>query len=353
MIRHCLLITLVCVSIAFAMKPGEVIDPEKGGIDYKMMGEYTGELETKEGKVKFAAQVIALGSGRFQAVFLNGGLPGAGWDGKTRVPVDGKLEGEKVVFKACKRPKKYMGGNPDEFSALKDNPSGGQKDYTAELADGVLAGKTDKGEKFELKKTVRKSPTLGAKPPEGAVVILPYEKGRAPSMDGLTNKDWKAMDDGCVLCITAKKGKPRGNRSVHKFGSKSFHLHVEFSSPFNPKARGQGRGNSGVFPPPGREVQVLDSFGLEGMPNECGGIYKTNPPKVNMCLPPLSWQTYEIYFTCPDDAPDGKGFYKVVHNGVVIHEKIVVGGRGDRTLSVQDHNDAIRYRNIWVAPLKK
>jgi hypothetical protein len=348
-----LIALIVTAATALAIKPGESIDPDKAGIDYRMMGEYAGVLKTGNGKVPFAAQVIALGNCHFQAVFLRGGLPGAGWDGKKRIPVNGMREGGKILFKACKKPKKYLAGNPDQFSALKDNPVEGQKDYSAQLADGVLSGKTEKGETFNLKRTVRKSSTLGAKPPLGSTVILPYKNGTPPSLDGLTNKNWKAMDDGSVLCVTAKKGKQRGNRSVHTFGSASYHLHVEFSTPFNPKARGQGRGNSGVFPPTGREMQVLDSFALEGMPNECGGIYKSHAPKVNMCFPPLSWQTYDIYYSAPADGPSCKGSYRVVHNGVVIHEKIEIGGRGvDGHLSLQDHNDAVRYRNIWVVPIE-
>ena len=123
-------------------------------------------------------------------------------------------------------------------------------------------------------------------------------------------------------------------------------MHIEFRSPFQPKARGQGRGNSGVFPPAGKEIQVLDSFGLDGMPNECGGIYKTNPPILNMCLPPLSWQTYDITYD-PGEGND-QAWYCIVHNGVTIHRELRLGRARSGPLNLQDHGNPVAYRNIWI-----
>ena len=315
------------------------IDVASAGPDWQVQGEYVGQVG---GRQKIGVQVIALGDGNFQAVFYPGGLPGAGWEGKARFPVDGKTEGAKTVFAAVKGEKKYMGGPPAEFSALKDNPAGGQKDYRAVIEAGRLTGQDDKGRPIAAERTVRKSPTLGMKPPAGATVLF----------DGTGADEWAAghMDERKLLCS--------GTASKKLFTD--FTLHLEFMTPFRPKARSQGRGNSGVYFQQRYEVQVLDSFGLEGLDNECGGIYKKGTPKVNMCLPPLTWQTYDVEFTAPV-VKDGKkisnAFATIRHNGVVIHEKLEIdgktgGAKGNEgepgPIYLQGHGNPVFYRNVWI-----
>ncbi|MEN6577855.1 MAG: DUF1080 domain-containing protein [Phycisphaerales bacterium] len=145
-----------------------------------------------------------------------------------------------------------------------------------------------------------------------------------------------------------------------------FRLHIEFRTPFMPEARGQGRGNSGVYLQGRYEIQVLDSYGLEGLDNECGGIYKVGAPMVNMCLPPLQWQTYDITFQAPRF--DGSGnktedaVVTVVHNGVTIHDRRKLpgptGGAMDDNVSepggiyLQDHGNPVQFRNIWLVETK-
>jgi len=106
---------------------------------------------------------------------------------------------------------------------------------------------------------------------------------------------------------------------------------------------------------------VLDSFGLEGVENECGALYKTRRPDVNMCYPPLSWQTYDIDFQSPRFDDEGQKLsdmrISVWHNGVLIHNNAAIpnktgAGRpeGPQPLptKIQDHRNPVMYRNIWL-----
>lgn len=130
-----------------------------------------------------------------------------------------------------------------------------------------------------------------------------------------------------------------------------------------PKETGQARGNSGVYLQDRYELQVLDSFGLKGVDNECGGIYKEASPKVNMCFPPMAWQTYDIDFTAPEFDAAGKktkpAKVTIKHNGVVIHDGLELksntpGGffktevPEPGSLYLQNHGDPVVFNNIWI-----
>lgn len=288
-------------------EPPAYTTPEAAGPALALQGEYEGD--------KLGADIIAYPD-RFHAVFFNGGLPGAGWDGGAKVEADGREENGVVKF-----------GGP----------------WPAELARGVLKGTTDKGGSFTLKRVVRRSPTEGAKPPAGAVVLF----------DGSNTDAWNngRLDDRKLLWS--------GTTSRQAF--RDFSLHCEFILPFKPAGFGQSRGNSGVYLQNRYEVQVLDSFGLKGYDNECGGLYKTAAPRVNMCFPPLQWQTYDIDFTAArfdaGGAKTANAKITVRHNGVVIHEgqelpKQTGGGKPETPdagpLQLQGHGNPVFFRNIWV-----
>ena len=142
-------------------------------------------------------------------------------------------------------------------------------------------------------------------------------------------------------------------------------LHVEFRTPLLPDQTGQNRGNSGVFLQNRYEVQILESYGLSGENNDCGGIYKLAIPRVNMCAPPLQWQTFDIEFRAARFDSDWNktedARITVYHNGVLIHENLPIpdkttGSQVTATSepdswSLQDHGNPVWFRNIWLVEL--
>ena len=288
-------------------------DPDTAPIDYKIQGEYLNEKE------KFAAQVVARGNGKFDVYFLDGGLPGAGWDLKSKkVKIEAKL-------------------NPDSSQATLAQRAGASGGGQIDAKQGTLLGVTDDGKYYMLTRVERQSPTMGAKPPEGAVILF----------DGKNADEWKeGKMAGDLLSVP----------NTTKKSFKDFKLHIEFRTPFQPTAGGQGRGNSGVYVC-GREVQVLDSFGLKGEQNECGGLYGYRAPDVNMCLPPLVWQTYEITHRAgnidPATKKQGGPTITVVHNGVVVHDNYELKGAASQgVIHLQNHGNPVVYRNVWLVEMK-
>ena len=312
-----LLLLAAFVSNGSAQQP--TLDTKQADADFPFQGEFAGAITVDGDEIKLGVQVIALGGGKFHAVGYMGGLPGDGWDGSDRREVDGELSGGAAVFKVA-------------------------GEAGAEVRDGVLTIRDASGNRIgELKKTKRKSPTEGEKPPAGAVVL--FDGTSADKFDG-------GKLDGNLLV--------QGATSKQKF--QSCKLHLEFMLSYMPTARGQGRGNSGCYAQGRYEVQILDSFGLAGENNECGGIYTVKKPDLNMCFPPLSWQTYDIDFTAAKFDDSGKktadAKMSVKHNGVVIHQDVAVPksttaaplgeGKEPGPLYLQDHGNPVRFRNIWV-----
>jgi hypothetical protein len=146
-----------------------------------------------------------------------------------------------------------------------------------------------------------------------------------------------------------------------KMPVQDFRLHLEFRLPYMPYATGQGRANSGVYIQRRYEVQILDSFGLDGVFNECGALYRQRPPELNMCLPPLSWQTYDIWFRATRWDEEGNKIENaritVLHNGIAVHDDYEIiaktgAGRPEgpeaMPIHLQDHGNPVRFRNIWI-----
>jgi len=286
--------------------------------DFSVQGEYAGK--------GIGAQVVALGGGRFDVYVLNGGLPGAGWEpGKSRSKITGERKDGRIE---C----------VDAATMI-----------TATMENGQMSLTTADGLRHQLQRIERSSPTVAAAPPANALVLF----------DGTTTEKWEngKMDNGHLQAT--------GATSKQQFGDTK--LHLEFRTPYKPLARGQKRGNSGIYHRGRWETQILDSFGLDPQDNECGGIYSIAEPRLNMCLPPLAWQTYDVEFTAAKFDAAGKRIawprINVRLNGVLIHENreltkdFTASAPISRSLDgplgpvfLQEHSNPVEFRNIWIVP---
>ena len=293
------------------------IETAKTNPDFKIQGEYEGVIES-EG-VTIGLQIIADGDGDYSAVSYLHGLPGTS---------------DKVEI--IERTKSQRADGKITFQGA---------DASGVVNDGTVHINYQGQTIATLQKQNRTSPTLGQKPPEGAIVLF---AGNQADVEHWENG---RVDSGLLL---------QGTTSKAKFGD--HHLHIEFQLPFKPEDRGQARGNSGLYLQGRYEVQMLDSFGLSGKHNECGGIYSIKAPDTNMCFPPLSWQTYDVEFTAAKYDSDGKMTahprMTVKHNGVIIHDDVELPksttaaplkpGPDDGPIFLQNHGNPVQYRNIWV-----
>lgn len=200
--------------------------------------------------------------------------------------------------------------------------------------------------------------TLGAAAPEGAVVLIGADPKTAENWTKQNGKPigW-TFEDGA---ITVKGG--TGN-ILTKQQFRDYKMHVEFRTPYMPDAKGQARGNSGVYQAGRYELQVLDSYGLESQDNDCGAIYKQYAPAVNACKKPMEWQTYDITFKSAK-VVDGKVAEKaritVYQNGkLILDDKAIEVTPGGIDMEpgkagpilLQDHGNPVSFRNMWLKPL--
>jgi hypothetical protein len=199
-------------------------------------------------------------------------------------------------------------------------------------------------------------------PPSDAIVLF-YGKDLSSweSVKG-GGAPWQVVD-GDIQCVPGS-----GNiQTKQHFGD--VQLHLEMLEPQGTQGRSQERGNSGVFLQGLYEIQVLDNYKSETYPDGmAGAIYGQYPPLVNACRPQGEWQTYDIIFHAAK-LQNGKVIkparVTAFFNGVLVQDDTdLIGPTGHQILAsypaslpgkgplqLQDHNDPVRYRNIWVREL--
>jgi 3-keto-disaccharide hydrolase len=198
-------------------------------------------------------------------------------------------------------------------------------------------------------------------PADATVLIGANGDLSAWQMDNGSPATW-AMKDGVV---STGKGRIRTKAEFT-----DFQLHVEFATPSEVKGDSQERGNSGVFLVGVFEIQVLDSYQNRTYSDgSASAMYGQYPPLVNASRPPGQWQTYDITFTAPRftqaGAVDKPAIVTVFHNGVLVHNATAFWGptahkqippykpeHAKGPLALQDHGNPVRYRNVWIRPIK-
>lgn len=294
---------------------------ESNRVDLAAQGEYRGWQQTNRSSRSLqpiGLQVIARGDGKFEATKYVGGLPGERRYRPKRYLLEGRRAGEFVEL---------IGEN---FDILLEGGAAVVLDKEARVAG-------------ELTRVERISPTLGLQAPPDAIVL--FSNGEASRL-----MNPRISEDGYLLA---------GTQTTEPY--QHFRMHAEFRLPFRPEANGQERGNSGFYLQSRYEVQVLDSFGLAGLNNECGALYKQRAPDLNMCFPPMQWQTYDIDFRAPVIGADGQkrenARISVWHNGTLIHDDVEIisktgagqpEGRNPLPTKIQDHGNPVEFRNLWL-----
>lgn len=204
-------------------------------------------------------------------------------------------------------------------------------------------------------------------PPSDAVVLFDgSEKSFAENwvhMDAKRRADW-IVKDGALQSVR----RAGYLASRQEFGD--CQLHIEWAAPSDVQGDGQGRGNSGVFLMGRTEVQVLDNFENPTYPDGmAGSVYGVMPPMVNALRPPGEWQSYDIIFRRPifrDGELVEDGRMTVFLNGVLVQDATPTeGGTGHKKrdsvkpvpaagpLTLQDHGNPVRFRNIWYREIRQ
>lgn len=196
--------------------------------------------------------------------------------------------------------------------------------------------------------------------PEGAVVLV-GEKGHDMVPDGVGPCKWEFKDG----VLTAS---PLWDSLLTKDAYGDFRMHAEFNvNDSGGKKEEESNGNSGIYIQLRYEVQIHNSFGIaeeDFKPSFCGSIYKQKKPDKLVSKPAGEWQTYDIAFRAARFEGGKKtenARITVYHNGELIHDDYAITkqtGAGKKegpepgVIKLQGHHNPVKFRNVWIQPLK-
>jgi|GEM_PF-238637 len=219
-------------------------------------------------------------------------------------------------------------------------------------------------EKYDMRPFARTSPTLGAAPPKGAIVL--YNGKNLDAWKKVLEKDWlegstpadnfQILPGGALQVVPHPAGLYESIITKQKFGDMK--LHVEF--------RLQGDvTNGGIYLMSRYEINIKDAYGVPGTPIGFGNVSKPKDlyPDVNVAFPPMQWQTFDIDFRAPRFDATGTNKTEnarvtLVHNGVTVYKDVEIeelkgsvgrlGEAGVGPIYLQEHGNPYQFRNIWV-----
>jgi hypothetical protein len=199
------------------------------------------------------------------------------------------------------------------------------------------------------------------KPPSDAIVLF----------DGTNLDKWRSGDEAAKwdLIDGAMQVKPKSGELTSKDEFGDCQLHIEWSAPNPPSGNSQGRGNSGLFMMNRYEIQILDNYNNPTYADgTASAIYGQTPPQVNAIRPPGEWNVYDIIWQGPrfkDGKLEKPAYVTILVNGVVTQNHTMLIGdtpfknvgkynpHGETgPIRLQDHGNPMRFRNIWVRPLR-
>lgn len=288
---------------------------------YWLQGEYVGTVRNNDETWRLGAQVAAMGDNYFKLLLYKGGLPGEGGNTLSDVKqLETELDNGRLVFM----------DNEHIFIVQNQKLAVVGKREDKIITTGILD------------RIVRKSPTLGLKPPENAKVLF----------NGTDVSKWQEGAEKTEDSLLQQ-----GATSRQEFGDKFIHL--EYLLPYWP----EGMTNSGVYIQRRYEVQILATYGKFPLEkHHDAALYNERKPDVKMTLPPLQWQSFDILFRAPRFDGNGKKIENarltVLHNGTLVHENVELdggtgaGGRFEEVekaeLYLQDHTGECFFRNVWI-----
>jgi len=335
--------------------PGRAAEPEPVDL---AQGNYLGEWRLKDGGGgKLTAQIIGHGGGRYLAIFT--AYDGSEQENQTfQFPINGtSVSPTKVVFAT----QVFAGLNLGTFAVRTELESG--------RLNGSFSNEKNYIGQMDLKRVTTPAPNLGVAPPDGGRKLLDDPGLPRWNLAELPADAW-SLTDGVLRCGAAAPGETR--HLVMKEPHSDATLHLEFRLPYLPEARGQERGQGGIWLQGLYEIQLVDSFGVGRTTDNfgefvdaLGAVLGVKAPKEQPALPPGEWQSLDITFRAPRLDENGKvaqpGELSATLNGVVIHDRTVLDrasagapreGQAPGGLVLEHAGQAVEFRNLWMLELK-